>query len=93
MRISRFSAIAGLVTAALLTVSTAEAADSTSDKTKMNDNGGVTSQPGGKTSDRTPNKTPDRETGAGTTGAPGTDMGKTPEGTSTRSPDKTNGNN
>ena len=36
-------------------------ADSTSDKTKMNDNGAAVSQPGGKTSDRTPgNASPDR---------------------------------
>jgi hypothetical protein len=76
--------------AALFTVALAGSAlaDSTSDKTKMNDNGAVTSQPGGKTSDRTPGSTsPDRGAGAGTSGAAGTDAAKTPQGTSTRTPD------
>jgi hypothetical protein len=60
---------------------------STSDKTKMNNNGAAV-QPGGKTSDRTPgNASPDRGAGAGTSGAAGTDAAKTPEGTSTRTPD------
>ncbi len=64
-------------------------ADSTTDKTKMNDNGAVTSQPGGKTSDRTPDSSsPDRGAGAGTSGAAGTDAAKTPEGTSDRTPPK-----
>jgi hypothetical protein len=63
-------------------------ADSTTDKTKMNENGAVTNQPGGKTSDRTPNSSsPDRGAGAGTSGAAGTGAAKTPEGTSTRTPD------
>jgi hypothetical protein len=79
-------AIAAAVTFAGVTA--AAAADSTSDKLKMNDNGGVTNQPGGKTSDRTPNTdSPDRGPGAGTSGAVGTGAAKTPEGTSTRTPD------
>ncbi len=76
--------------AAMCTVAVAGSAlaDSTSDKTKMNDNGAVTNQPGGKTSDRSPGSpSPDRGAGAGTSGAAGTDAAKTPQGTSTRTPD------
>jgi hypothetical protein len=83
MRLSFPSVFAGLI--ALGVVTGPALADSTTDKTEMNDNGAAVSQPGGKTSDRTPGtESPDRGTGAGTTGAAGTDAAKTPEGTSTR---------
>jgi hypothetical protein len=80
------SVLAGLL--AVTVVAGPALADSITDKTKMNDNGAVVSQPGGKTSDRTPgNPSPDRGAGAGTSGAAGTDAAKTPQGTSTRTPD------
>ena len=86
MRLSIPCALAGLL--AVTVIAGPALADSTSDKTKMNDNGAAVSQPGGKTSDRTPgNESPDRGAGAGTSGAAGTDAAKTPEGTSTRTPD------
>jgi hypothetical protein len=87
MRLSIPCAFAGLLVVAV--AAGPALADSTSDKTKMNDNGAVTNQPGGKTSDRTPgSSSPDRGEGAGTSGAAGTDAAKTPQGTSTRTPDK-----
>jgi hypothetical protein len=87
MRLSIPRVIAGLL-ALTVVAGPALAADSTTDKLKMNDNGAVVNQPGGKTSDRTPgNASPDRGAGAGTSGAAGTDAAKTPEGTSTRTPD------
>lgn len=86
MRLSIFYPIAGLL--ALSAIGPAYA-DSTTDKTKMNESGAAVNQPGGKTSDRTPGtESPDRGPGAGTTGAAGTDAGKTTEGTSNRTPDK-----
>jgi hypothetical protein len=85
MQLSIPCAIAGLL--AVNVVAGPAFADSVTDKTKMNDNGAVVNQPGGKTSDRTPgNTSPDRGAGAGTSGAAGTDAAKTPEGTSTRTP-------
>ncbi|RUP07919.1 hypothetical protein [Hyphomicrobium sp.] len=87
MRVSILYSIAGLLA---VTVAGPAYADNTTDKTKMNDNGAVVNQPGGKTSDRTPGtESPDRGAGAGTTGAAGTDAAKTPEGTSNRTPDPT----
>lgn len=44
------------------------------------------SEPGGKTSDRTPGGATERSPGAGTTGAAGTDAGQTKSGTSDRTP-------
>ena len=70
MRLSIPCAWAGLL--AVIMIAGPALADSTSDKTKMNDNGAAVSQPGGKTSDRTPgNASPDRGAGAGTSGAAG----------------------
>ncbi len=87
MRLAALLSIAGILAA---TVMGPALADSTTDKTKMNANGAVVNQPGGKTSDRTPGtESPDRGPGAGTTGAAGTDAAKTPEGTSNRTPDST----
>jgi hypothetical protein len=86
MHLSISSVVAGVLVAAVVALP-ALAADSSADKTKMNDNGAVVNQSGGKTSDRTPgNASPDRGAGAGTSGAAGTDAAKTPEGTSTRTP-------
>lgn len=86
MRLFISGIFAGLCAAAM--IAAPAFADSTTDKTKMNENGAVTNQPGGKTSDRTPNSSsPDRGAGAGTSGAAGTGAAKTPEGTSTRTPD------
>lgn len=86
MRVSTPSVYAGLLGAMLFAGSAL--ADDATDKLKMNENGAVTNQPGGKTSDRTPGTdSPDRGPGAGTTGAAGTGAAKTPEGTSTRTPD------
>lgn len=82
--------IAPAIFASALTVmgiAGATAADNTNDQLKLNDRGGVTNEPGGNTSDRTPNTaSPDRGAGAGTTGAAGTDAAKVPEGTSDRTP-------
>lgn len=49
---------------------------------------GSKSEPGGATSDRTPGGAKGRTTGAGTTGAAGTDAGQTTGGTSDRTPNK-----
>ena len=85
MRLSIPSVVAALL--AVTVVAGPALADSATDKTKMNENGAVVNQPGGKTSDRTPgNASPNRGAGAGTSGAAGTDAAKTPEGTSTRTP-------
>ena len=86
MRVSILSICAGVLGAMLI----GGAAIADADKLKMNENGAVTNQPGGKTSDRTPGTdSPDRGPGAGTSGAAGTGAAKTPEGTSTRTPDAT----
>jgi hypothetical protein len=89
MHFSKIFAVAGLMSAAAFAGTAL--ADSTTDKTKMNENGAPVNQPGGKTSDRTPGTaSPDRGSGAGTSGAAGTGAAKTPEGTSTRTPNSNN---